>query len=190
MESQKTENNITVISQRLFQWSVGYLQHPFPEKNSLDSYKFSLVVNYALACELLIKSLRVRETHLVGVREEAPITGKKLNGWFGDLDIGTKDVVITLVQQNFPDYIYSTEKFDFFTVLDEQADVFSEWRSPYNSEDSSSLENKRGHYGFLFTFARALIDGYGSIYSRSIPEINNLDLIPTIDNIDAFYILS
>ncbi len=180
MANQTQAHGNTVISQKLFRWAIGYLHHQIPLTKALVPYGLSRVVNYAFACELLIKS------HLT--REIGPAKGHELADLFGNLDSTTRDTVVDLVKQHFPDKIYNTETFDFYTVLNEQTAVFAEWRYPYDLSYSTPLENKRGHYGFLFAMARALIDAYITNYSE-IPGYNGEIPIPSLEHIDTFYTL-
>lgn len=173
----------TDVSRKLFRWAIGYLHHHIPSDDEVALYGFSRVVNYAFSCELLIKSHLARENVLSG--------GHQLKNLFDKLNGDTQTKVSDIVKGQFAGKIYNTEEFDFDTMLLEQTAVFFEWRYPYNKDYTAPLENRRGHYGFLFVFARALIDVYQANYEER-PDYNGKCPIPELslsNGVDAFYSL-
>ena len=177
--SEELHNN-TEISRKLFRWAIGYLHHHIPCEDDLIPYGFSRVVNYSFACELIIKS------HLA--RENNPTSGHLLKNLFENLDQHIQNSVSTRVSSRFSGKIYNTDNFVFNDILDEQTNVFTEWRYPYDRNYSTPLENTRGHHGFLLVLALELINSYQTKYCER-PDYNGKCPVPEITDVDTFYTL-
>jgi len=176
--SATAQHNIE-ISQKLFRWAIGYLHHHIPCDDDVALFGFSRVVNYAFACELLLKS------HLA--RENGPSGGHKLKPLFEKLEGQTQNDVSDIVKNRFPGKIYGTEDFDFDTMLKEQTYMFVEWRYPYDKNFTTPLRAQRGHYGFLFILGLALIKVYQTKYNER-PDYNGKCPIPQLPKgVDVYY---
>lgn len=159
-------------SQTLFRWAIGYLFHQNEVKLEIIPFGFSRVVNFAFACELLIKSHLIRENNIKG--------GHYLKDLFEDLSTDKQTCIRDYIKRVYPNTIYENEPFNFDQIIDEQSKVFVEWRYPFDINFNQPLENTRGHYGFLYQFAKALIEKYKDDY-KEFPTYNNYN--PDFDSV-------
>ena len=103
------EPDNTDVSRKLFRWAIGYLHHHIPSNDDITLYGFSRVVNYAFACELLIKS------HLT--RESEPSGGHELKVLFNQLDGSTQAMIGKILNEQFQGKIYKTEDFRHYPKI-------------------------------------------------------------------------